>query len=129
MKRKMWSMCALVLVLMMLVSFPGVTGAALGITETDTMETVSIRMLTEDFFEKKQQNFVSKENISLVSSVQHETSGADIKASEPAEPESALLCQSFAVLRAPARALDHIVILSELRSERTVVYRDKRYPL
>lgn len=65
MKRKMWSMCALVLVLMMLVSFPGVTGAALGITETDTMETVSIRMLTEDFFEKKQQNFVSKENISL----------------------------------------------------------------
>ena len=58
-------MCALVLVLMMLVSFPGVTGAALGITETDTMETVSIRMLTEDFFEKKQQNFVSKENIKM----------------------------------------------------------------
>lgn len=37
MKRKMWSMCALVLVLMMLVSFPGITGAALGIKETDTI--------------------------------------------------------------------------------------------
>lgn len=68
MKRKMWSMCALMLVLMMLVSSMGVTGAALGdehITETDTLETVSIRMLTEDFFEKKQQNFVSEKNISL----------------------------------------------------------------
>ncbi|WP_298021655.1 amidase domain-containing protein [uncultured Dysosmobacter sp.] len=68
MKRKTKSMGALVLVLFMLVSVIGGTGFALDATQDagfETAEAAAVRALTEDFFEKKQQNFVSEKEISL----------------------------------------------------------------